>query len=105
MVEPTNRRAFGLLLTSWAQPSRFNREPDHSLQRERRRMLGMGFLEGVKNADLPGTVHACKLHTAAVDEVQYYTVGELLNLNIGNVRCSEIAQVVAFCALSSTAAL
>lgn len=47
MVEPTNRRAFGLLLTtSWAQPSRFNREPDHSLQRERRRMLGMGFLEG-----------------------------------------------------------
>jgi hypothetical protein len=99
-------KSIGLLLTtSWAQPSRFSRAPNHPLQRERCRMFGMGFLESVKDADLPGTVHACKLYTAAVDKVQYHAVRELLNLDIGNVWCSEVAQVVAFGALSSATAL
>ena len=58
-----------------------------------------------ENAYLPGTVHACELYTATVNEIQNHTVGQLLNLNIRDVWCSEVAQVISLGTLGSTTAL
>lgn len=59
----------------------------------------------VEDLDLSCAVHAGKLHAASLNQVKNNAVRQLLDLNIGDVGGSELAQVVALGALGGAAAL